>query len=655
MAFTQFNTIRFKLSFIVGMLTVLYSSILVSYFNYKYKQTLLDDAIMKSRVFAENYAVEIKSQIESALDISRTTAQIFSSQANNENPLELTRNDASFIIRSLVDKNSFLLGMYTAWEANKFDNKDAEYAGLPNNHPDGHFVPYWYRDTETNKLAFEPLKHYLVEGLGDYYLKPRQTKKETVIDPISYKIGDRQVLLMTLVVPILNSNGDFLGIVGTDISSESIQKLINNNKIFEGFGQTAIISNNGTVVAVSNQDNLSGKTADKVFPEVASRLNSLTKMESFIENDTLRTYVPIYFGATERPWYVIFKISVNYLTKGLLLELIKLTLFGLVFLAILIFVTSYFIMKFLKPVRKITRVAQKVAIGNLDVWDVDSTSFEIEQLNDAFKKVIDSQKDITEVTKAIAAGDYNKKAVEKSEHDLLSKSVNQMIENLKKSTEEDNKRKWSNEGYANFSELLRNNENLENICINSLSFIIKYVKANQGGVFLKEENDDIVLELKASYAYDRQKFLKKSIQIGEGLVGQCYLEKEITMITEIPQDYVYVTSGLGDSTPSCIILLPLINNDEVVGILEIASFKVFEQYQIDFLEKCCASLASVISSARINELTNKLLLEAQQKTEQMKLQEEEMRQNMEELAATQEEMRRREEDYIQRIAMLENK
>lgn len=652
---SQFNTIRFKLSLVVGLLTVIYTGILVSYFNYRYKQTLVNDAIEKSRVYAQSYSVGIKSQIEAALDLSRATAQMFQSQVDNEFKLTLTRKDASLIIRNLVAENSFLLGMYTAWEPDKFDGLDKQFAGLPDNHPNGHFVPYWYRDTETGKLAFEPLKHFLDPVKGSYYLGPRQTKKETVVDPISYKIGNLEVLLMTLVVPILDKQENFVGIVGADISTESIQKMIEESSIFDGQGIVSIVSNNGIIVANSANPDWIGSKIQFKMPSEAAKLSNVTDLNIHIESDTLRTFVPITFGKTTTPWYVLMKVPVSYLTKGLVYELIKLTLIGFIFLTLLIFTISYVILKLLKPIRKITRIAQKVAVGNLNVWDVDSTSLEIEQLNEAFKKVIDSQKQITEVTQSIAEGSFDKRANVKSEYDSLAKSVNLMMDNLQKAAEEEKVRSWTNEGYTQFSELIRNEKEVKQLCHTALQFLIRYLKAVQGGVFVVEENQGTVLELKAAYAYNRVKYLQKTILPGEGLTGQCYLEKETTYLTEIPNDYVHITSGLGQANPKCLVIVPLINNETVEGVLEIASFTPLADYQVVFLEKCATGMAAVIGTARINELTGKLLAEAQDQAEQMRMQEEEMRQNMEELAATQEELRRREETYIQKIKELEQK
>ena len=146
----KYNTIRFKLSLIVCVSTVFYSIILFSYFNYKYKKTLVDSAVKNAEIWAKKYAVEIKSNIEPALDISRTIAQIFSAQKNMDSRLKLSREDGNMIIKNLLIRNKYLLGIYTAWEPNQFDGEDSLYAGKEGNHPQGHYVPYWYRDSKDN-------------------------------------------------------------------------------------------------------------------------------------------------------------------------------------------------------------------------------------------------------------------------------------------------------------------------------------------------------------------------------------------------------------------------------------------------------------------------------------------------------------------------
>ncbi|MCZ8216758.1 MAG: PAS domain S-box protein, partial [Cyclobacteriaceae bacterium] len=141
-------------------------------------------------------------------------------------------------------------------------------------------------------------------------------------------------------------------------------------------------------------------------------------------------------------------------------------------------------------------------------------------------------------------------------------------------------------------------------------------------------------------AYDRKKYINKRIEIGESLVGQCFVEKDIIMMTNVPQNYVQITSGLGQANPSCIILVPLISNEQITGVLELASFEKYNNGHLEFLKKASEAVASAIINAKTTERVKLLLEDSQQRSEELRAQEEEMRQNMEELSATQEEMSR---------------
>jgi GAF domain-containing protein len=184
-----------------------------------------------------------------------------------------------------------------------------------------------------------------------------------------------------------------------------------------------------------------------------------------------------------------------------------------------------------------------------------------------------------------------------------------------------------------------------------IKHLTDYVNANQGGVFILNENDKTNphLELISCYAYERKKYQNKIVEIGEGLVGQAYLEKETIYITDIPKDYIQITSGLGGAAPVCILIVPIKNNNSVEGVLEIASFNVFQEHEVAFIEKLAENIASALSNLKTNEKTKTLLHESQVQGEQLRSQEEEMRQNMEELSATQEQMISKEKEYIRII------
>ncbi|MFN3841621.1 MAG: GAF domain-containing protein, partial [Cyclobacteriaceae bacterium] len=175
------------------------------------------------------------------------------------------------------------------------------------------------------------------------------------------------------------------------------------------------------------------------------------------------------------------------------------------------------------------------------------------------------------------------------------------------------------------------------------------------GLFLlnDDEENNSFLELVSAYAFERKKFITKRVEIGQGLVGQCYLEADRIFLARLPEAYVHITSGLGSATPTCLLLVPLKANEKVHGVLELASFKRLEEHEIQVIEKFAESIASTVATVKSSESTRLLLERTQQQAEEMRAQEEEMRQNMEELSATQEEMARKEKEYIRRIRELE--
>lgn len=240
--------------------------------------------------------------------------------------------------------------------------------------------------------------------------------------------------------------------------------------------------------------------------------------------------------------------------------------------------------------------------------------------------------------------------MEKQQQDLL-----QTLEQNKSTAEIEEKRNWIAKGLSEIGELLRGEIN-DRFYQKLSSSLVKFMKINQAGIYIVEEDDDghKSIELKSCYAFDRNKFLDKKIEIGQGLVGQCYLEKERIFLKEVPHNYINITSGLGDATPNCILIVPMVQEDHVEGIIELASFTVLKEHEIEFVEKLAGSLAAFVAGNRINLKTKILLEKFQQQSEELQAQEEEMRQNMEEMQATQEEISRKEKEYVQRIEELEN-
>ena len=236
-----------------------------------------------------------------------------------------------------------------------------------------------------------------------------------------------------------------------------------------------------------------------------------------------------------------------------------------------------------------------------------------------------------------------------NQDDELGKALVEMQKNLKDAAAKETQEKYINIGIARVSKILQDNLNdLKTMGSAVLKEIVNYLGVNQAGLFVVEhENEDTALTLIAAYAYNRKKFIKKKVLIGEfaeGILGQAYLEKEMIYLDNVPQDYLSISSGLGETSPRFLLVWPLMVNEEVVGILEMASFEQLEEYKLEYLTRVSENLASTISTGQVNANTQKLLKTTQEQAEQLRAVEEELRQNMEELQATQEAMQRKQQE-----------
>ncbi len=337
-------------------------------------------------------------------------------------------------------------------------------------------------------------------------------------------------------------------------------------------------------------------------------------------------------------------------------QLKSMTIFLGIFISIVGLALAYYMARSItKPINYLKNIIRKLANGELpDQGQKKFAKDEIGQMAEAVNKLVAGLRSTSLFAEKIGNGNYKSEYQPLSKHDVLGNALIEMRNNLKKVSEEDKRRNWATEGLAKFGEILRkNNDNIEKLSDEIISNLIRYLEANQGGLYIlnNNEGEEPYLNLSACYAWDKKKYLEQKILEGEGLTGQCWSEKDTIYLTEIPQGYIMITSGLGEALPNSLLIVPLKVNDEVYGVIEIASFNEFSEYEIEFIEKIAESIASTISSVKINQTTQKLLEESTELTEQMRAQEEEMRQNMEELQATQEEMQRanREREAKERI------
>lgn len=317
---------------------------------------------------------------------------------------------------------------------------------------------------------------------------------------------------------------------------------------------------------------------------------------------------------------------------------------GLMVILIVIIAGVLFIKSFRKSLSVPTEILSKLVKGEASEFS-KPTEDELGVIIDAANVLSSNLQLASTFAVRIGEGDVNFSFNPVSEQDLLGNSLVQMRDKLKSINAADSKRNWVSEGLAQFADFLRKSDDYTILSNTIVSELVKYTKSTQGGMYIiQEQGENKFLELTACYAFERKKYIEKRIELGEGLVGQCFLEARTILLKEVPNDYVTITSGLGGANPNALLLVPLKINDEIEGVIELASFKVYEDHEIEFIERLGEIVASTISNAKINARTKVLLEESQQQSEEMRAQEEEMRQNMEEMQATQEQMQRQTEE-----------
>jgi HAMP domain-containing protein/CheY-like chemotaxis protein/GAF domain-containing protein len=241
---------------------------------------------------------------------------------------------------------------------------------------------------------------------------------------------------------------------------------------------------------------------------------------------------------------------------------------------------------------------------------------------------------IADVATAVTRGDLSRQiAVEaQGELDELKNNLNQMIANLKSTTDKNNEQDWLKTNLAKFSRMMQGQKDLEAVSKLIMSELTPLVSAHHGAFYIMEDdNNTPVLKLIASYAYKERKHVGNRFYLGEGLVGQSALEKKPILLTNVPEDYIRISSGLGEAPPRNVLVLPVLFEGDVKAVIELASFLPFSQIHQLFLDQLAETVGVVINMIAANMRTAELLEQSQSLTLELQSQSEELRKQQEEL------------------------
>jgi PAS domain S-box-containing protein len=255
----------------------------------------------------------------------------------------------------------------------------------------------------------------------------------------------------------------------------------------------------------------------------------------------------------------------------------------------------------------------------------------------------------------IGAGHFEREFTLDDPEDVLGKSLLIMRDNLLAGTRKEKDETWISDGKDLISNILRINNKLDELSHEVIVNLIHYTQAIQGALYLFNEEEGKLVNV-STYAYNRKKYINQEFRVGQGLIGQCAYERDIIYRTEIPDDYVTLTSGiLGDKKPKSLLIVPLITDEKLQGVIEFASLEPeIPALTLRFMRELGEIIARTIFNLRVNQRTEKLLLEAQKMTTELQMNEEQLRQSAEEMRATQEELQRSNEKLETQIIEVEN-
>jgi methyl-accepting chemotaxis protein len=319
----------------------------------------------------------------------------------------------------------------------------------------------------------------------------------------------------------------------------------------------------------------------------------------------------------------------------------------IVVISILLIAASFIVLLFFS--KTITNSISKVRLklfqmskGQQADIEKDVKKDEIGDMNQSLNGLIIGLNRYSEFAGVIGEGKLNADFESLGKEDKLGNALLEMRNSLLKAKEEEagrreenERRNKANEGYTMFTELIRKgSSNIKELSYTIIDTLVNYLNITQGGIFIiNDENpEDVYLELSASVAYNRRKFIEKRIEIGDGLVGACAFEKKKILLSNVPNDYMEIRSGLGKAEPKSILILPLMMEGNLIGVIELASIREPDKFELEFMDRVSEIIASSLYSAKINSKTfslqkeyDRILNESEHLKEQLSESEKEIR------------------------------
>ena len=599
----------------------------------------VDEARLTAELASERLAVKINA---SASILTTQASAIAGLIESNLIPANVKRQTLMNDLKTLVLSDATAVtNIWIILEPNILDDLDSLYINQPGCTDKGVLSASWN--------SFGKISNADYDLNNNLYRQVKQTRQVLLSQPYQ----DENVWIITALAPIIRED-IFAGVIATDYN---LLELCDMVRSLNTIGEGKLVTDKAYIAAHSFPERIGVIDEFGKISDILDNIKTGKKFEGFYTVDgvtTYKVYVPVKFATSANTWYYAVDVTHEKIYEDAKATSSRLIMFCIIGVILISIFGNFMVRPMLNSVINVTNIIRQLSLGRINLQiDENRSKDELGTMKTELHKLLDGLKNSVGFAKKIGEGNLTAEYRMLSDDDALGSSLLEMCTSLQKAEQEqmlrakeEEQRNWGTAGLAKFAEILQHDNNdMETLSYNIISNMVKYLGINQGGIFVMndaEHEEDRILEMKACYAFDRKKFIEKQIRPGEGLVGTCYLEGEPIYMTKIPNEYITITSGLGDANPRALLISPLKVNKQIFGVIELASFQPFEAYHLDFVQKVCESIAATISSVNVNIRTNRLLTQTKLQTEEMANKEEELRQNMEEMQATQEESHRHE-------------
>jgi len=638
-----FNT-KLRTKFLIYILstTILIFMVVLFYIISKTENYASERAFNFVDANAREYANMVRSELEGDFAVARTIVLTFSDYR------KFTRDQRVAIynktLLNVLENNSKYVSVWGDWELNNIDPTYKKEHGRES------FT--FYKEADQIKHIAEIID--TADNPTGVYYDIKANPTEILTEPYYYSYsGDKtdEILEASVCVPIMDE-GRYIGLVGIDVELKKIEEITKDISPFEG-SYSLMISSEGMLFSHSQLH--THKIENITDIDVATNLDfdilkSLKVGKSFSYfynnkegNKFYVSFAPLTLGNSPNYWYLGIVVPNDVILEKVRHDSFISFLIGMLGILILALITWMVARMITRPLIATTKVLNDLAAGNVKETEniIINTHDELAEMGRAVNTLISSLKASSNFANSIGEGNLNEKFTPLSNNDLLGNALVNMRNRLRDLKSITDKNNWLQESIVKVGEVLQGEKSFEQLGSEILISLAEILDIQIAAVYF---NENKVIKLVASYAYDNKEVGSTKFKLGEGLVGQAALEKKILIFNDIPENYFEIKSGLGKSKPSSILIVPLIYQREVVGVVELGSIHKFNDDQTGFVNQVSESIAIAFRSISLRTEMQELLSKTQQMAAELKEQQQELLSSNSELKTQTEALRVSEEE-----------